>query len=274
MSITIKRILPCLMSIIALLGCEDTVHVDVPEATPRLVIDASINLPKDGLPEAQQIKLTTSAPYYNDQVPPATGASVEITDSEGIVYTFLEDGNSGIYKNTQLVPKFGKSYTLDIVYQNEHYTATETMKSVTEIEDILQSKGGGFSGNDYDIKAYYTDPRDEDNFYLFEFIPNIQLIPNLQVYEDEYTQGNRIFAYYTDEDLAQGNQITIRVYGVSERFYNFMNILLEQSSSQGNPFQTQPATVKGNCVNLTDKNNFPFGYFRLSEMHEVIYTLE
>ncbi|RNL87710.1 DUF4249 domain-containing protein [Sinomicrobium pectinilyticum] len=259
---------------VALTGCEDTVHVDVPEATPRLVVEASINLPKEGLPEGQEIILTTSAPYYNNEVPAATGASVEITDSEGTVYTFIEDGDSGIYKNAELVPEPDQSYTLDIIYNNEHYRATETMKSVVEIEDIVQTKGGGFSGDDYDVKAYFTDPGDEENYYLFEFVPNINLIPNLQVYEDEFVQGNRIFAYYTDEDLKQGDEITIRVYGTTERFYNFMNILLEQSSSQGNPFQTQPATVRGNCVNLTDKDNFPFGYFRLSEVHEVVYTLQ
>ncbi|MGS2760866.1 DUF4249 domain-containing protein [Sinomicrobium sp. M5D2P9] len=259
---------------VALVSCEDTVQVDLPEATPRLVIEASINLPKESLPKAQQIKLTTSAPYYNNKVPAATGASVEITDGKGTVYVFAEDGNSGVYKNSEFVPEIDQSYTLDIVYDNEHYRATETMRSVAEIEDIIQSRGGGFSGDDYDIKVYFTDPADEDNYYLFEFIPNIDLIPNLQVYEDEFIQGNRIFAYYTDEDLKQGNEITIRMYGVTERFYNFMNILLEQSSSQGNPFQTQPATVRGNCVNLTDKDNFPFGYFRLSEMHEVVYTLQ
>ncbi|UGU15370.1 DUF4249 domain-containing protein [Sinomicrobium kalidii] len=270
----IKQIFPYLMLIIPLAGCEDTVHVDVPEAAPRLVIDASINMYKGTLPEAQQIRLTTSAPYYNNEVPPATGASVEITDSEGTVYSFREVDNSGIYKNAQLVPETGESYTLDITYEGEHYTATETMKPVTEIDDIVQTRGGGFDGNDYDIKTYFIDPPDEDNYYLFEFVPDIALIPTLQVYEDEYIQGNRIFAYYTDENLEQGNQITIRMYGVSERFYNFMSILLEQSSSQGNPFQTQPATVRGNCINLTDKDNFPFGYFRLSEVHEVVYTLE
>ncbi|MGS2738272.1 DUF4249 domain-containing protein [Sinomicrobium sp. M5D2P17] len=258
---------------VVLVGCEDTVQVDVPEAAPRLVIEASINLPKEGLPKGQEIILTTSAPYYNNEVPAATGASVEITDSEGAIYTFTEDGDSGIYKNAELVPETDQSYTLDIIYDNEHYRATETMRSVVEIEDIVQTEGGGFSGKDYDIKAYFTDPADEDNYYFFEFIPNIDLIPNLQVYEDEFIQGNRIFAYYTDEDLEQGNEITIRIYGATERFYNFMNILLEQSSSQGNPFQTQPATVRGNCINITNEKNFPFGYFRLSETDEAVYTI-
>lgn len=274
MKAILKSILSVTFPAILLFGCEDTVEVNVPEAAPRLVIEASINVPKRGLPQPQQIRLTTSAPYYAGGVPAASGAEVRITDSQGNTYTFAEDQNTGIYYNSRLIPEPEQDYTLDIVYQGEHYTATETMKTVVQIEDILQSSGGGFSGEDYDIKAYFTDPADEDNYYLFEFVPDIDLIPTLQVFEDEFIQGNRIFAYYTDEDLKQGDRITIRVYGVTQRFYNFMSILLDQNSGQGNPFQTQPATVRGNCKNITDEDNFPFGYFRLSEVHEVVYTIK
>jgi hypothetical protein len=54
-----------------------------------------------------------------------------------------------------------------------------------------------------------------------------------------------------------------------------MFILLQQGSDDGGgPFETQPATVRGNCINITNPNNYPFGYFRLSEVDEVIYTIE
>ena len=57
--------------------------------------------------------------------------------------------------------------------------------------------------------------------------------------------------------------------------YDFMFILLQQSNDEGGgPFETQPATVRGNCVNMTNPDNFPFGYFRLSEVDKIIYTVE
>ena len=69
--------------------------------------------------------------------------------------------------------------------------------------------------------------------------------------------------------------VTIRNYGISHRFYNFMFTLLQQGSEEGGgPFETQPATVRGNCINQTNQDNFPFGYFRLSEVDEVIYTIQ
>ena len=54
-----------------------------------------------------------------------------------------------------------------------------------------------------------------------------------------------------------------------------MFILLQQNAADGGgPFETQPATVRGNCINDTNPENFPLGYFRLSEVAELIYTVE
>ncbi len=68
---------------------------------------------------------------------------------------------------------------------------------------------------------------------------------------------------------------TLKNYGISQRFYDFMFILLQQNSEDGGgPFETQPATVRGNCINQTNPDKFPLGYFRLSEVDEFIYTVE
>ena len=69
--------------------------------------------------------------------------------------------------------------------------------------------------------------------------------------------------------------VTIRNYGISEQFYNYMFILLQQNSEEGGgPFETQPATVRGNCINQTNSKNYPLGYFRLSQVDEFIYTVQ
>ena len=113
------------------------------------------------------------------------------------------------------------------------------------------------------------------NFYFFEFNSDIPTIPTLEVYEDRFTDGNQIFGFYTEEDLEPGDVVTIRNHGISERFYNFMFTLLQQGSVDNNgPFETQPATVRGNCINQSNPENFPFGYFRLSEVDEVVYTIQ
>lgn len=258
-----------------MVSCEDIIDVDLNESEPRLVIEASINWVKNTTGNEQSIKLSLSAPFFNENIPPANDAIITITDTNGNVFNFIEDDNTGIYLNTNFIPVIDETYSLNIDYNGNTYTAVETLKSVTPIDYIEQNNYGGFTGEDIELKAYYTDPSDEENYYFFEFISDIPVIPTLEVYNDEFTNGNQIFGFYTEEDLESGDIVIIRNYGISEQFYEYMFILLQQGSgNDGGPFETQPATVRGNCINESNPDNFPFGYFRLSEVDEIIYTVE
>lgn len=258
-----------------MVSCEDIIDVGLNESEPRLVIEASINWVKNTTGNEQSIKLSLSAPFFNENIPPANDAIITITDTNGNVFNFIEDDNTGIYLNTNFIPVIDETYSLNIDYNGNTYTAVETLKSVTPIDYIEQNNYGGFTGEDIELKAYYTDPSDEENYYFFEFISDIPVIPTLEVYNDEFTNGNQIFGFYTEEDLESGDIVIIRNYGISEQFYEYMFILLQQGSgNDGGPFETQPATVRGNCINESNPDNFPFGYFRLSEVDEIIYTVE
>lgn len=270
-----KKIITLFLIVLVFTNCEDVIDVNLNTAEPRLVIDASINWFKNTSGNEQSIKLTLTAPFFNDSVPPANNAIVSITDANNNIFNFTEDGETGIYRNNNFIPAINNTYVLTIIYEGETYTATETLKSVVPIDYVEQNDEGGFSGEDIELKAFYTDPVNIENYYFFEFISDIAVIPTLEVYEDRFTDGNQIFGFYTEEDLATNDIVTIRNYGVSEQFYDYMFILLQQGSEEsGGPFETQPATVRGNCINNTNPENYPFGYFRLSEVDELIYTVQ
>lgn len=270
-----KKILSVFIICMLLFQCEDPIDVDLNTAPPRLVVDASINWFNGTTGNNQSITLTLTAPFFDDNVPPATGASVSVRNSANSEFVFSEQGASGVYTTTTFVPELNETYTLQIDYNGETYIASETLLPVSPIDFVEQRNDGGFSGEDIELKAFYTDPANEDNYYFFEFITDIPAVPTLEVYEDRFTDGNQIFGFYTEEDLVSGDVVTIRNHGVSERFYEFMFILLQQGSEDaGGPFQTQPATVRGNVTNSSNADNFPFGYFRLSQVDEVIYTVE
>lgn len=270
-----KKIIYISFLFLCTFSCEDVIELDLPTAEPKLVIDASINWLKGTSGNEQEIKLTLSAPYFDTDIPTANGALVTVIDSNNNFFEFNEEGTTGIYKNNTFNPVINEVYNLVILYNEETYVATETLMSVSEIDYIEQINDGGFSGEETEIKAFYTDPENEENYYFFEFISNIPVIPSLEVYKDEFVNGNQIFGFYTEEDLASGDIVTIRNYGISQRFYDFMFILLQQNSEDGGgPFETQPATVRGNCFNQSNPDKFPLGYFRLSEVDEVIYTVE
>ena len=143
-------------------SCEDVIEIDLPTAEPKLVIDASINWFKGTSGNDQEIKLTLSAPYFDTVVPVANGAQITVEDSSNNTFEFLEEGSSGIYKNNTFIPVINEVYNLIIQYQGETFSATETLKSVSEIEYVEQTDNGGFSGEETELKAFYTDPEDEE----------------------------------------------------------------------------------------------------------------
>lgn len=274
MNSTIKKIAFLFMAT-TILACEDVVQINVPTTPSKLVIEASLNWFKGTNGNFQTIKLSLSAPYFDTEIKPASNAQVTVTDSNNNIFTFNENQDTGTYTTSNFIPQIDEEYTLKIIYQNEIYTGTETLKSVTPINRVEQENNKGFSGNETELKAYYTDPENEKNYYFFEFINNQTSLINLEVYDDEFNNGNEIFSFYSKEDLNAGNEIIIRNYGVSERFYQFAFLLLQQETTEnGSPFETQPASIRGNCINITSPNNYPLGYFRASEVDEFIYTIQ
>lgn len=260
----------CLGLTILLQGCEEVVNVDLSETEPRLVVAASIFLPKDNPGASQFIRLTTTAPYFSEEIPPATDAEVSILDESGKKYIF-EEFEPGYYKSDEFTPKFNTAYQLEILYKGEFYTATESLVSSPEIEYVEQKDGAGFSGKNIELRAFYTDPQGVNNYYLFRFLhENL----SIQIYDDEFTDGSMTFAYFSDNEIETGDSVRFEIQGISRRFYEYMFILRSQAGSGGGPFQTQPTTVKGNVVNETNPENFAFGYFRLSETDSFNYTVE
>jgi len=268
-----RKVIYILIISLQFISCEDVIEVDLKSTQPRLVIDGSLNWVKGSQGNNQYIKLTLTAPFFDKSVPPANGATVVVTDLNNHTFNFIEEESTGIYINNSFIPEIGGIYNLTIIYDNETYTATEKLIPVSSIEYVEQKNEGGFSGEETEIKTFYTDPKGIQNYYLFEFTNN--LTKSLEVYDDEFTDGNQIFAFYSDENLASGDKLIIKNYGISKQFFEFMNILLQQTDDEsGDPFELQPATVRGNCVNQTNSENYPLGYFKASEVSIFNYTIE
>lgn len=264
-----------LLCCLFLFTCEDVIDLDLKTAKTRLVIDASITWYKGFSGNNQLIKLSLTAPYYSTIIPPANDALVTVTDAQNNTYHFIEENNTGIYRNQTFVPEINGVYKLKIIYKNEVYTATETLIPVVNIDKVEQKSNGGFSGEETEIKAFYTDPLNEKNYYLFEFINVSSNTVSLEAYDDEFNNGNQIFGFYSNENLKKDDGLMIQNHGISKRFYEYMTILLQQSNDQsGDPFEVQPATLRSNCINETNPENYPFGYFRASEVSTYQYIIE
>jgi hypothetical protein len=259
---------------ISLTACEKVIDVQLDTAPEKLVIDASIQWEKGTAGNVQIIKLSKTAPFNSQLIPTVKDATVTVTSQSGLTFQFVNQPNTGNYICENFIPEIDEVYTLTVVVDGQIYSATETLKSVPVIDRVEQNLAGGFTGEDIELKTFYTDPAPSVDFYLFRYKADYAAIPFFEVTDDRFNQGNQIFDYFTDENLEVGQDIDISMMGISERYYNYMNILLSISGSNGgSPFQSPPATVRGNIVNTTNPENFPLGFFNLGEKTSLTYTI-
>jgi hypothetical protein len=261
---------------ITVYSCQDVVDIPLNTDKPRLVIDASINWEKGTTGDLQKIKLTTTTNFYTNTIPTVSGAVITVTNSTNTVFNFIETPNTGIYLCNNFVSAIDEVYTLKIVSNGQTYTATDKLKSVATINNVTQeAQSGVIRENILKFKANYIDPANVDNYYLYKYVFPRAIRPRFNPDEDTFFQGNPFFSLAFEDELLVGDVIQVTHFGITKEYYNYMNILLSVSGSQGGgPFQSPPATVKGNIKNTTDFENYPFGYFRLCETSTFNYTVQ
>lgn len=260
---------------LGLVSCEEVIDVDLDTAAPRLVIDASLKWEKGTDGATQKVVLSTTTGYFNPNIPMVSGATVFVTNSSDVVFDFIETvPNSGQYICTNFLPVINESYTLTVMVDGATYTATEKLMPVPEIDKVEQIDDGGFGGGNIEIKFFYTDNGTTDDFYLARTKLSRNQLPQFGVSSDEFYQGNQISDFYSNEDIESGDTIDYTLSGISQGYYNYMQVLLSiAGNAGGGPFQSPPATVRGNMVNTTNIDNYALGFFSASETSSLIYTV-
>ncbi len=256
-------------------ACTDVVDVATPDGGARLVVEASILWEKGTEGNRQTIQLSTSSPYFevnaND---PVIGATVVIIKNDDDTPIIFEDQDNGEYTTVDFIPELNESYTLEINYNGQVYEATEILVPVSPIEEFEQVIDNGFEGEEIAVNVYFDDPVNIDNYYLSIFSTNTLPFVTLETRSDQFTDGNRSFIEYEDDSLVSGDSLFVDLQGVSERYYNYINLLSEQSEADDGPFQTIPVRLTGNCINVTTPSEEVLGYFRLSEISKGEYIIQ
>ncbi|MEO0526359.1 MAG: DUF4249 domain-containing protein [Bacteroidota bacterium] len=277
----LRSIILCITVVFA--SCEDVIEVEVQTAQERLTIEASLDWEKGTTGNQQTVKLSTSTSFFDTASNTAVlGASVTVTnDNSGAEFVFT-DQNNGEYTTEDFVPVLNQSYTLSVRYNGERYTANETLMPVTDITELTQSTEDGFDDEALEVNVIFTDPEDEDNFYLFRFQERGDLLPELEELDDEFVNGNEISWFYekeedettNTEEFAPGDIVDIELLGISRAYFNYVSILIEQAEGDGGPFSTTPVPLRGNCINLDNPDNYAHGYFRLTEVVRTSFTFQ
>ncbi|MFT5864167.1 MAG: hypothetical protein ACI828_002841 [Flavobacteriales bacterium] len=284
--------------LISLNSCEDVVDVDLPENEPRIILDAIIRIdPTESFSFLRLKASITSSFFESNETAELSSLQIRNDDTGEFVLFGPEPGIPGSY---QPVPAVGSPVTddnlvgtsffsgggvlvLSFNYEGQLYLATTEYVPTVPIQNVVQGGGGLFDPDDTEIIVTFTDTADREDFYIFDFD-----FGEFLGTEDTFYPGQMFeFSYFYDRDLEVGDTLNISILGADEEFYNYMNLLIDQSEAGDNgPFQVPVTTVRGNFINVTDidnidvfdnvsnSNNFALGYFAVVQEYKESIIIE
>jgi len=273
--------------IIFISSCEDVIDVDLPENEPRLVIDALIRVDTTQPTTLVQVKVSETSAFF-DATAPASLQQITMSnlDNPGGDNQVLNEEipGSGIYSESFPTEELIRDrWFLQLDFEDRFFVAEAKFNPSVPIDNLRFGDGGGFSGDDTELIISYTDNGEREDFYLFDFD-----FGNFFPSEDEFYNGQAFeFSYFYDDEFDPGTELEISILGIDQEFFNYMDLLIEQSEGGFGPFETPSLTVRGNFINATnidndnnfdnvdDPNNYALGYFAIvQEFKETIVVEE
>ncbi len=284
-----------------LFSCEDVIEVEVPEEEPRLVVNALMRVDIEEQFIPVEIRVTETNSFF-EEIPIANVESMiiilEVFDEEGIITatgtsSLAEvDPGSGIwvpdptFDTDQRIgtsaTEFDILYTLIINWEDRRYAAQTRYVPAVPIDNLEIGDGQLFDEESTELIVTFTDDPDRDNFYVFDFGFNEFLATEDQFYKGQQFQ----FSYFYDQEFEPGTVLEVSILGADQSFYNYMDLLVEQTEGQQGPFQTPVATARGNVFDITGLDNidildnvgrpedFPLGYFAIVQEYKASITIE
>ncbi|MFS4468121.1 DUF4249 family protein [Maribacter sp. 2210JD10-5] len=262
-----------LVTILFLGACEDVIDISLPTSPTRLVIDAVIGIDEiDGdITTVGQVRLTLTASFLDEEVLPAEGATVSITNLTTDEVFVLDESEPGTFNIGLPIFEFDTDYRLEVVHNGENYESIQQLARSGTINNVVQ--GDGFlldQEKETEVIITFTDVPNERNYYLFAFGTDDFLTT-----DDEFYRNNVFTFSYFYENLNPGDLQLITLLGINKGFSRYASIVIQQSGVDGGgPFTNPPSSVRGNIINTSNPENYPLGYFALSEFDFVSITIE
>jgi len=261
------RLLKLIILIIIFHSCEKVIDIETEFDDKRLVIDANISKHRDSIDGIASVKLSETIPYFSDQESIVKNASVKIETNQ-IVYNLVYNKDKKEYSS--IIENINKEeFVLSIIRNENTYTSSEKLITTPKIKSVIFGDRKSLNKDEVELRVTFIDPPEKGNYYLWKFGPKksgkYDYLPAL----DKYINGNEFtFSFFIDktEYLQNSDFINIEINGISENYYNYLNILTSQAGAQnGRPFSTSSSIIRGNISNLVSEEKFPLGYFRVYE---------
>lgn len=278
-----------LLAIIALVwsSCQEVITVELPDQEPKLIVDALIRIDTTQNTTVVSVQARQTSDFFGS-ITPATLDQITMSnlDNPGnnANQVLLEtEPGSGIYQQIFSTQQLAEDrWFLQIDYRGELYVAESRMQYSVPIDQLTIGDGSLFSEESTELLVRYTDIGDREDFYLFDY-GNGDFFAS----EDVFYDGQQFeFSYFYDQEFNPGDTLTVSIMGIDRDFFNYMNLLREQSEGGFGPFASPAVSVRGNLINATDidnnnnynnvnnPDNYALGYFTIVQEYRESVIVE
>lgn len=282
-----KNIIILLLTILVLNACSEEISLNLPEPSDRLVVEGRLEVMVDGRATDQTLKLTSIGNYFDTN--PASGiadAMVTLTDGNGETFNYIHlENQNGTYMLYNFEGKVGNTYTLDIFWKDSHYQAVEVVVECPPIDNVYErfEEENTFEDGGLKLAIDFTDPVGRPNYYFWELHVDGENILRVDpgnsgnvIAKDDLFDGQQIIGYLPNEErvFEPGEEVVVKQIGLSEQAYDYYFQIFVQTGQTGSFIDVPPATINGNVVNLTNKENYALGFFSASQIDIQQYTIQ
>jgi len=232
-------------------SCEKVIDIKVDDEVGRLVIEAQIN----NISTAQEVKISRNIALSSTGTPTAvSSAFVAVRDEANKEYVFTET-KAGTYVAEGFTGIPGKNYKLEVRVDNQDYRAQAQMPQVVPLDSIAIENSKFGEKEKKNIKIFYKDPADQENYYRFIVFVNNKQTKDIIVADDKFNNGNAIsLTIRPDEDdddkkIVVGDDVRVEMQCIDKAMHKYWLTLLQQSYGGGvtpsNPPNNITPTVLG-----------------------------
>ena len=248
-----KFILIALLLITGLFsGCTEVIDVDLNDADPKLVVEATLNVRT----QEAEVKLTRTRSYFAvEEAEPVNDAIVTI-DIDGTP-TNVEFQAAGLY-TAQIPAAAGQTATLEINDGGTVHTAVSEVPSLIVLDSLTDEyvePNSLFDGG-YFVTLHLNDPAGVANYYRVKVTENDSLYDapsDIQITDDEFFDGLKfegsLFYFFDGADSVAGTPadvVKMEMLSISEGTYEYYNSLYDIIVSQGGGAVAAPANPVNN----------------------------
>lgn len=289
------------IGLMLLFACEDVVDVDLPEVEAKLIVDGLLRVDKSQEFVNVEIRMKETTNYFDENLPTQVENAVitygkplngDIFESLAFCSLAEKEPGSGIYipdpnfsSDQRIRTSFvepGMVFILELTHKGKTYYAQTEYVPTVPIDNLEQGDDTLFDEEETEVIVTFTDDADRDDFYVFDFG-----FGEFLTVEDQFFQGQEFeFSYFYDDSLNAGQDITVSILGATQDFYNYMDLVIEQTTNNGGVFQTPVATARGNVFDITGldnidifdnverPNDYALGYFAVVQTYSQTITIE